>query len=99
MGFKTKTEIWEDTEFVRRGQIEAKQKQFKALIEITKIVGEFIEAAGTNGIPSGHLYAMLMGRMNIDTYNYIFGILKDAGVVTEQNHLLWWIGKITIPTI
>ena len=99
MGFKSKTEQWEDTEFTRRGEMEAKQKQFKAMIEITKILGEFIHAAGTNGIPSGHLYAMVMGQMNIDIYNYTIGILKDAGVITEQNHLLRWTGKQTIPTI
>jgi len=93
MGFKSKTEQWEDTEFIRRGQIEAQKKQVVAILLFAKIVEEAVKDAGPNGIPSGHLYAAMMGRMNIDTYNYTIGLLKEAGAITEQNHLLRWTRK------
>ena len=42
-------------------------------------------------VPSGVLYAQLMGVMDLATYNRIVQTLKDAGVVREQFHVLHWI--------
>jgi hypothetical protein len=38
--------------------------------------------------PSGHLYAGLMGRMNLDDYNMLIGICKGGSLMTESNHVL-----------
>ena len=44
-------------------------------------------------VPSGHLYARLMGHMSLETYETIISILKEAKVVEETPaHLLRWIG-------
>jgi len=53
-------------------------------------VGEAIRDLGS--VPSGHLYAQLMGRMDLDTYNKLIGLLKQANLVEESNHLLTWVG-------
>jgi hypothetical protein len=97
MRYVSKPEAFENTEFVRRGEIEKKQKeaarvqgQFKAMLSFAKIIEECIKDAGEAGIPSGHLYAAMMHKVGLETYQYAIGILKDAGVITEQNHLLRW---------
>lgn len=59
-------------------------------IRMAAAVGEVIRDLGS--IPSGHLYAQLMGRMSLDTYNSLIGILKKANLVEEKNHLLTWVG-------
>lgn len=65
-------------------------EQVTAGIRAAAAVGEVIRDLGS--IPSGHLYAHLMGRMSLDTYNSLIGILKQANLVEEKNHLLTWVG-------
>ena len=60
----------------------------KALIEICNAILDAIKAAGQQGVPSGHLYAMLMGRMSLSTYTSIIGALQVAGKITNQGHVL-----------
>ena len=67
----------------------SKQQQ-EAVVQIVKAVSESIRELGS--VPSGHLYAQLMGILNLDQYNQIIGILKRSGLVSESNHLLEWIG-------
>lgn len=69
------------------------QKQVAAMFNLIGIVADAIQEAGNRGIPSGHLYAMMMHKIDIHTYTFAIGILKDAGAVTEEFHLLRWTGK------
>lgn len=62
----------------------------QAVIEILKAVADAIRELGE--IPSGHLYAQLMGHMSLELYQKIIGALVAAKLVEEQNHLLRWIG-------
>ena len=44
-------------------------------------------------VPSGHLYAAVMDKVSLNTYNQIIDILIKAGRVRrEPSHLLVWIG-------
>jgi len=106
MRYVSKPEEFENTEFVRRGEIEKKQRekqrakeQVTALFALIQMIAEAIRDAGETGIPSGHLYAMMVHKVPLATYQYALGILKDAGAVTEQFHLLRWTGQCNIPTI
>ena len=54
----------------------AKNKEVEATIAVIKAVADVIRELGS--IPSGHLYARLMGHLNIDQYNTI--IVKLAVV-------------------
>lgn len=65
--------------------------QEKAALAIVLAVGEAIKDLGS--VPSGHLYAQLMGRMSLETYNKVIGILVKTGAVKNENHLLTWVGK------
>ena len=65
-------------------------EQVTAGIRMAAAVGEAIRDLGS--VPSGHLYARLMGRMSLETYNKLITILKQANLVEENNHLLTWVG-------
>lgn len=53
-------------------------------------VAEAIRTLGE--VPSGELYAQLMGKLSYGSYEGIIGTLKNAGLVSESAHLLKWIG-------
>ena len=38
--------------------------------------------------PSGHIYAALMNKMNLDEYTEIISILKELKLITESHHAL-----------
>lgn len=67
------------------------QAQVKAAVQIVVAVGETIR--DLKSVPSGHLYAQLMGHMSLETYNKVIGVLKNTGAVKEENHVLTWVGK------
>lgn len=58
-----------------RAQLDAAMKQLLA-------IGEAIREA--RRIPSGHLYAIVMGAMPIESYEKIVGILERAGAVRRE---------------
>ncbi len=44
-------------------------------------------------VPSGHLYARLMGKLTLDEYESILDAIKKAGLISEdRSNLLTWIG-------
>ena len=54
-------------------------------------VAETVRDAGR--IPSGHVYAMLVGRISLDGYEKMLGILQRAGLIHRTTtHELVWIG-------
>ena len=59
-------------------------------------VAEAIREAGS--IPSGQLYAALLGRIDLAGYTKIIDILKRQGLISEDNHLLRWVGPKTLPS-
>ena len=60
----------------------------QALVKI-RIVADCIKEVG--GIPSGHLYAMVMGYFTLKEYEKIIEILINAGLIKKKNHLLTWL--------
>ena len=70
---------------------EIQREQAIAAIEMIVAVGDLIRSS--KQIPSGELYALLMGKLNHDNYETIITTLVGAGVVRrENNHMLTWIG-------
>jgi hypothetical protein len=43
-------------------------------------------------VPSGHLYAQVMGFVSLQEYQMILDILTGAGAVKVENHLITWMG-------
>jgi hypothetical protein len=65
--------------------------QERAAIETVLAVGSAIKELGS--VPNGHLYAHLMGKMSLETYNKIIVLLVKTGAVKNEGNLLTWIGK------
>jgi hypothetical protein len=64
----------------------------KAYIGMAMALQEAIQHLGE--VPSGHLYARLMGSIDLDTYNGLLDILKEAGVIkVSSSHLITWVGR------
>ncbi len=57
---------------------------------LTLILCEAIRTA--NRIPSGTLYANLVGKLDLAGYEAIIQTIKNAGLIREQAHELIWIG-------
>lgn len=62
-----------------------------AAINAIKAVADTIKELGE--VPSGVLYANLMGSLNLNQYEQIIGILTRAGVIENRNNLLVWVVK------
>ena len=62
-----------------------------AAVAMAVAVGDAIRELGS--IPSGHLYARLMGHLSLEEYNEIISTLARTGLVRrEGSHLLVWAG-------
>lgn len=68
----------------------ATPEQKRAAITLMISVLDVIRTAGR--IPSGHLYAQVMGHMDLRTYELIIERLKGTRLVEEKNHELIWVG-------
>lgn len=68
----------------------ATTQQIVSSIQATAAIAETIRMVGS--IPSGHLYAQLLGRMSFEAYEAIIAMLKRAGLVAEENNVLRWVG-------
>lgn len=64
--------------------------EVSSAVQVVIAVGEAIKAFGK--VPNGELYANLMGRMSMETYEKVIGLLIKTGAVKEENHVLIWIG-------
>jgi|ERR1035438_2455811 hypothetical protein len=65
--------------------------QIIAALGITFVVSEAIREA--REIPSGTLYAMLVGKVDYEGYQKMLGILKRAGLIEVMpSHLIRWTG-------
>lgn len=66
-----------------------KEDQKEAMQQALDGVYEAIKSTGNSGIPSGHLYAMMMEfGCSIDVFEYLISTLKKEGKITENNYLL-----------
>lgn len=63
----------------------------KTMREYTMLLADIIKLEGS--IPSGHLYARMMGACRIEDFNMMIDCLKDVGLIKyHSNHLIEWIG-------
>ena len=67
------------------------QNDVKSALGILRAVADAIRELGE--VPSGHLYAHLISKLSLEQYEQVIGVLKQAGLITESNHLLTWVGK------
>ena len=76
--------------------IERVRQQARAAVAVAGAVGDAIRELGS--VPSGHLYARLMGHLSLEAYESILSTLVQTGLVRrEANHLLVWSGPTGSP--
>lgn len=66
----------------------------RRVVEVSRAVSEAIRDAGR--VPSGTLYAAVMGMMTLTTYQRILDLLKEAKLIKEEAHELIWIGPAEV---
>jgi hypothetical protein len=64
------------------------KSQKETLRKVVAIIRDAVQEAGERGIPSGHLYAMVMGSMSLNVYQSIIAGMVDVGLITNKGHLL-----------
>lgn len=64
-------------------------QQVQGALQIVRAVADAIREL--KGVPSSHLYARLMGYMDLATYTKVIETLKRSGLVKESGHLLTWV--------
>jgi hypothetical protein len=63
--------------------------QAKAAVSIIVALAETIRSSSP--IPSGHLYAMVMGSMSFESYSLIIAKLENLGLISiAPSHLITW---------
>ena len=62
----------------------------KAAVNAALALSEAIRELGS--VPSGHLYARVMGHLSLQSYESIIRILKNTGLVSESSDVLTWPG-------
>ena len=63
--------------------------QVRATLQACMAVADAVKEL--KSVPSGVLYSQVMSVMDMATYNRIVEVLKGAGVVREESHLLTWV--------
>jgi hypothetical protein len=60
----------------------------KQALDKIRVIGDAVKTAGKEGIPSGHLYAMVMDKYSLQEYQMIVNSLTNACVIENKNNLL-----------
>lgn len=66
--------------------------QLKIIAVVAETIRDLSASSPLGGVPSGHLYAHLMGTFTLAQYQSVIEVLKRADLVEEKNHLLTWVG-------
>lgn len=65
-----------------------------AAFKLAMVVSEAIRAAGTEGIPSGNVYALLCGAVPLQVYEGLVSNVIGAKLARRQGDLLVWTGPV-----
>jgi hypothetical protein len=68
----------------------ATQAEVKSALNVIRAVADTIREV--KSVPSGHLYAGLMGVMSLSQFEQVVGILTRGGMISNSGHVLTWIG-------
>ena len=61
----------------------------QAYLNACRAIADAIKELGS--VPSGHLYARVMGYMSLDVYDSVINRLIGAGLVRRSNFELFWV--------
>lgn len=64
-------------------------QEAKAGLAMIQAVAETIREFGT--CPTGPMYAALMGRVSLEGFEKILGILERAGLIKRDGNMVTWV--------
>ena len=70
--------------------VTATKEQVRSAVQFVCVLAEAIREAGE--IPAGHLYAMVMSRCDLSTFESFLSRLYGANLVERRGDVLVWIG-------
>lgn len=70
-------------------EIAPTSEEMVAAIQVAAETFKVIAAFGSDGVPSGNLYAELAPKMNYSSYTAMITLLKRTNLVREENHKLF----------
>lgn len=62
--------------------------QLSALVAIGRTIVDVVEAGPEWGVPSGTIYAAMMGVVSLDRYNQFIDALVNAGLIARRGDCL-----------
>ena len=62
-----------------------------AILGVLCAIVEVVKAAGDNGVPSGHIYAMCMGGMSLEVYQELMALLVESGRVRRSGWVYYYV--------
>jgi len=68
----------------------ATKQQFEAYLNAARAIADAIKELGT--APLGPMYAAIMSKMSLNTFNGILDRLVGAKLITKTNETATWIG-------
>jgi len=63
--------------------------ELNSAIQFALALAQSIHAAGPEGIPSGHLYAVVMGKCDLAYYEGAIRLLVNQGIVRKDGQRLY----------
>lgn len=67
----------------------SKEKRADLVIELANMFLDVIRAGGDRGVPTGHMYAAVMGVMSLEQFQGFLTGLQKAGKVQVRNHVAY----------
>jgi hypothetical protein len=61
-----------------------------AVLKVMEVMLELIKAKGDMGQPLGEMYAHMMGKISIDTFNRMVEMLEKANRIKVSNHCAYY---------
>jgi hypothetical protein len=66
------------------------REEVVAAVKTVTAVADAIKELGS--VPSGHLYARVMGHLSLSSYTAVLDVLTRAGCISISNNVITWKG-------
>lgn len=73
-----------------RCEIELQKRAVRQQIALLQIIAEAVWEAGS--IPSGHLYAAMVGKVTLSAFESLVAQLCRTGLIRQNGYVLTWTG-------
>jgi len=69
----------------------ATPQQKRALVEAAQALIDAVKIGGDLGVPGGHLYAALIGKLSLQQFESLMSGIVSAGYLTKRGDLYFYV--------